>query len=618
MSRNAVGGYTRKVLRVNLTNARISEEKVDKVTLRKYLGGTGLGMKFLYDEVLPGSEWFDPENRLILATGPLNGTRIGGSGSFSVVTKGALTNGATSVQANGFFGAYLKFCGFDSILVQGTSGKWVYLYIDEEIAELRDASHLVGKDTYETEDLIKEEFGKSERDMSVASIGPAGENLVRFAGIFSDKGHSASHNGPGAVMGSKKLKAIAVLRGKKTVIVKDRETLIQIAQKLVTDVKTLSKNLYNWGTLYAIQLGYKNGWLPVKNYTTSEWSINEEKLATFKPKYMREYFKAKLHPCWACQVRHCHMMKIPEGPYAGVITEEPEYEQLAAWGPGIGNTNVVSTVMLSKEVDRLGMDTNEAGWIIGLIMECYERGILTKENTNGLEMTWGNTEAVKTMLNQIAIREGLGDVLAEGVLRATKHLGEETVNIGIYTLKGNTPRGHDHRSNLRWAEFFDTCVSNTGTVEEFAGALEGFNSESQWKELSSFIAIRKGPRLLEDSMVTCSFNTRKNVELISQAVSAVTGWNFTYEEALKAGSRIVNLMRAFNVRHGLTSELDYPSTRYGSTPINGPSKGMSLLPYWNRMLCNYYLEMGWDKETGKPTIETLRKVGLDHVVKDLW
>ena len=214
-------GYAGKMLRVNLTNSQIREEKLDRMTCRKYIGGTGIGARILYDEVLPGTEWSSPENRLIIASGPLGGTRIGGSGTFCVVTKGPLTNGAASVQANGFLGAFLKMCGYDGVVLHGASTNWTYLYIMSGSAELREANHLAGRDTFTTEQMIRRELAKGEREISVASIGPAGENLVKFAGIFADGGHSASHNGSGAVMGAKKLKAIAVQRGKAAVTIKN-------------------------------------------------------------------------------------------------------------------------------------------------------------------------------------------------------------------------------------------------------------------------------------------------------------------------------------------------------------------------------------------------------------
>ena len=607
MASGSVGGYSGKFIRVDLTEGRIAHEIVDEATLRKYLGGTGIGAKYLYEEVPSNVGWADPENRLILATGPLGGTRIGGSGSYSVVTMGPLTNGAAAVQANGFLGAYLKFCGFDGIIIQGASQKWSYLHVDQDLAELRDASNVRGKDTYETEKLIKEELGKREREMSVASIGPAGENLVKFAGIFSDTGHSASHNGVGAVLGSKRLKAIAVARGRRTVEVRDKASLTATAERLLHDVKSFGKNLFDWGTLWAYVVAYKDHSLPVKNYSTNEFIIENEKLMKFSAEYIREHYEPKPHPCWACQLHHCHIMRIPDGPYAGLVVEEPEYEQLVAAGSAIGQTDVDAAIMLSNEIDRLGMEANEAGWVIGFTMECYEKGLITKQDTNGLKMTWGNVEATRAMLNLIARREGFGDVLAEGVMRAAQRIGGEAINLAIHTKKGNTPRGHDHRVK-RW-EMFDTCVSNTGTIENNLPRNVGPNPD-EWKELSTTEAKTKCAMLVEDSMVTCRFNTRLNLDLICKAVSAVTGWDFTWQEGVNCGYRIVNLLRAFNVRHGLDASLDHPSPRYGSAPKDGPWKGVSMMPYWDMMLRNYYKEMGWDEETGKPLPETLKKYGL--------
>jgi aldehyde:ferredoxin oxidoreductase len=614
LSAHNLGGYKGKLIRVDLTRARIVDEVVDETTLRNYLGGTGIGAKYLYEEVPPNVRWADPQNRLILASGPLGGTRIPGSGGYAVVTKGPLTNGAATVQANGFLGAYLKFCGFDGIILQGASPKWVYLNVDEGFAELRDASGIIGKDTYQTEAVIKEELAKKEREMSVACIGPAGENLVKFAGIFSDTGHSGSHNGVGAVLGSKRLKAVAVTRGKKTIDVKDKDRLATIADKFVDDVKNLTKKTFDYGTLWANMEAYKDHWLPVKNYTTNEWVIENEKLMKFSAEYIRGHFEPKPHPCWACQVHHCHMIRIPDGPYAGLTAEEPEYEQFASWGPAIGQTDVDAAIMLSKEVDRLGIETNEASWVIGFVMECYEKGLLAKKDTNGLEMTWGNAQATKSMLNMIARREGFGDILAEGVMRAAQRIGGEAPGFAVHTMKGNTPRSHDHRVR-RW-ELFDTCISNTGTLEN---SLPGLGpTPDAWRELSTTEAKTKSQMLVEDSMVTCRFNTRMNLELLSQAVSAITGWNFTWQEAVNLGYRIANLLRAFNIRNGLGADLDRPSLRYGSAPPDGPWKGVGMMTYWDDMLRNYYREMGWDEETSKPLPETLRKYGLDYVIEALW
>jgi len=613
---SGLGGYSGKILRVDLTKEKLTEVIFDEETLRKYIGGTGIGAKILYEEVPPKIDWSDPENRFIVASGPLGGTRIGGSGTFSVVTKGALTNGATASQANGLFGAYMKFSGYDGIIVQGAAKRWLYLYVNNGNAELREASHLLGKDTYEVVDSLGKELGKGERQFSVVCIGPAGEHLVRFAGIIADKAHSASHNGLGAVMGSKKLKAIAVLRGSRTVVSKDEDKLAKIAEELYQNVKTFTGTI---GLLYNYQKS-GTGILPVKNYTTNIWNIPEDKLERFKEENIRKSCGSIRNPCWACRLLHSTIMTIPDGPYKGMVIDEPEYEQLSAWASAIDVQDISSAMMLSNLADRLGVDTNEGGWLMGWLMECFERGFLSREQLDGLEVRWGDAEAARQLLYMIAHRQGVGDLLAEGVMRASKKVGGEAAKCAIYTMKGNTPRGHDHRT--RWFEMFDTATSNTGTLETGQTGLYFGGKELQGPgypmEVSTAVAETKGMMMFEDSLGVCRFNTRINMVLLAEAVSAVTGWEFTPEEGKKVGLRAVNIMRAFNILAGITKELDYPSIRYGSTPVNGPSKGIAIMPHWEKMLENYYRLMGWDVETGKPLPETLKALGLEHIVRDLY
>ncbi len=624
-------GYAGKLLRVDLTNEQITEEKLDEETARKYVGGTGIGAKYLYEEVPAGVEWSDEGNRLIMASGPLGGTTVGGSGTFSVVTKGALTNGAVASQANGFFGAFLRFSGYDGIILQGRAKRWVYLYIHQGKAELRDASHLIGKDTWETSDLVKAELGQSERGMSVASIGPAGENLVRFASIFVDKGHTASHDGVGAVMGSKKLKAIAVARGRARPPLKDREALSTTAKQFhenaINDPRTFA-GTYTWGTLFLLTRSVLagDGTVPVKNYTTNVYDIESDKLEKFGGPYIRSHFEPKPSPCWGCRFHHCHMITITEGPFKGYVGEEPEYECLAAFGPVIGVTDATVAIFLANEVDRLGMDCNETGWTLGLAIECYEKGIITREDTDGIELTWGNYEAANQMLRKIATRQGFGDVLAEGAMRAAQHIGGEAPNFAIHTMKGNTPRVHDHRT--RWPMLFDTCLSQMSTDEGYSmlnpedlgisvSSSVGSPNTSPEDTLSQNVQF-KGAVQFEDCLGVCRFNTRTGLKLLAQAVSAATGWDFSTEETMEVGRRIVNLLRVFNMRHGHTAEMDAPSPRYGSTPVDGPTQGKNITLYWNEMRSKYYEGMGWDKETGKPLPDTLRRFGLEHAIPELW
>ncbi|MFC1902014.1 aldehyde ferredoxin oxidoreductase family protein [Chloroflexota bacterium] len=620
------GGYTGRMLRVDLSSRQFTTETPDELTLRRYIGGSGIGAYYLYKEVPPGIEWSDPENRLIIASGPLGGTRIPGSGTFSAVTKGAMTNGATTTQANGFLGAYLKLSGFDGIILQGAAASPVYLYIHDGIAELKDASYLAGKDTTETEELIKQELGYKDNLMSVFSIGPAGEHLVRYAGIVGDRGHTAAHNGAGAVMGSKKLKAIAISRGKDRIPIKDEQKFSSLAkmlrERIQKDPRFDFEGIHQYGTLNLYPMTVKMGGTLIKNYTTN--ICDDDQLAHFSGEYIRGSYSPQLHPCWGCPQHHCHTLRFPDGRHAGKTVEEPEFEGLASWSMQIGQTDLNEAIFLSELVDSLGMDTNESGWVIGLVMECYEKGILTKADTDGLEMNWGNVEAAEKMLHKMARREGFGDLLAEGAMRAAQRIGGEAPDFAIHTMKGNTPRSHDHR--LNWRQLFDTCVSSTSTIEtglriptpnmEDFG-LTPIKDPFSPTEVSTHVAKAKPGLLFEDSLGTCTLCTGNGTRTLSEVVSAITGWDFTADEVLKTGLRIANLLRAFNLRHGITAAQDAPSPRYGSTIADGVFAGKGVTPFWNDMLRNFYELMGWDTATGKPLPQTLKDLDLEYVIDDI-
>ena len=629
MSERSDDSFGGKYLRVDLTTGKLSMEQLEVETHRKYLGGTCYGAKVLYDEVPPGTEWSAPENRIVVATGPLGGTAINGSGTISVVTKGALTNGAAASQANGFMGAFLRLNGFDGVVIQGAATHLVYLYIHDGEAELRDASHLEGVDTWNLVDRFVEELGVDEKRLSVFGIGPAGENLVRFAALIGDRGHSASHNGIGASVGSKRLKAIVVRRPSGTVPVHNRKALTGIAKRFIGGIvgDPVKRELtYSWGTLLGIAAAAHLGtWLPVKNYTTSLYNIPDDVLETWNGPYIREHYAPKRNSCWACSFQHCTLMTVPDGPYKGFEGEEPEYEQWAAFGPQIGNTDPFGAFVLANENDRLGLENNETGWLVGFVMECYEKGVLSQQQLDGLDMRWGNVEAVRALLQKIAYREGIGDLLAEGTMRAAQEIGDEALNCAIYTMKGNTPRGHDHRA--RWTELMDTVTSNVGTMEVGStfvmdtGVLhqlgvDGPPDQTSPEEVSTFNAKTNGAMFFEDSMVVCRMNTNTHIPNLVEAVNAATGWDMTLEEAMEIGRRGVNLCRAFNMRHGINPELDRPSVRYGSTPLDGQVVGIGIMPHWDDMLANYYDLMGWD-ENGVPTRETLEALGIEEVADDL-
>jgi aldehyde:ferredoxin oxidoreductase len=624
-------GYAWKMLVVDLTNEIFTDENLDDKTVRKYIGGTGIGAKYLYDGVPAGITWSNAENRIIIASGPLGGTRIPGSGTLSVVTKGPLTNGSSGSQANGFFGAFIRFAGYDGIVLHGKARRWVYLYIHDNKAEIRDASHLTGKDTYETCDIIKSELGLGDHDASVVSIGPAGENLVKFASIFADKGHTASKNGTGAVMGSKKLKAIAVSRKGKAPALKDKEGFFTIANQFrqnATSGPRAATGIFTYGTLNYLTAHIKdaNGHVPVKNFNTNIFSISPEELEKFSGPYIRGHFQPRPNPCWACPMHHCHTLTLNEGPYKGNTVEEPEYEGLAAFGPMIGVTDATATIYLADKADRLGMDICEASWTLGLAMECYEKGIIAARDTDGIELNWGNYEAANRMLHNIALREGFGDVLAEGAMRAAQRIGGDALNIAVHTMKGNTPRVIDHRH--RWPWLFDTTLGQIGSDEGYVlrnpkdlgldihPTMDFPNSSKE--DVIEWNIKGKGACQFEDCLGTCRFITGTDIKLISQALSAATGWDFSMQEAMDVGRRIINLLRVFNIRHGHTAEMDAPSPRYGSAPVDGPVQGKSIIPVWGELRCEYYERMGWDKETGKPLPETLKNHGLEFAIPELW
>ncbi|MFC1945412.1 aldehyde ferredoxin oxidoreductase C-terminal domain-containing protein, partial [Chloroflexota bacterium] len=390
----------------------------------------------------------------------------------------------------------------------------------------------------------------------------------------------------------------------------------ELAKEILEDIKNHPgrKNVFQYGTLANYLKMEAVGALPIKNYTTNIYP-DKDKLQQFSAEYIRERFQPRREPCWACQMQHCHESTITEGPYKGMVVKEPEYECLSAMGSQIGNMEVAAAMMLNDVVDRLGLEINEIGWLIGLVMECYEKGIITAKDTDGLEMTWGNVEATKALLNNIARREGFGNILAEGVMRAAQHIGGEAPDMAIHTKQGNTPRGYDHRGF--WVEYFDKITSNIGTIESRppSGIQTGVLSPEDTVKISS---SGKWKMSFEDTLGTCRFATLVQTGMLVEAVNAVTGWDFTEAEAEVVGLRILNLFRAFNYRHGHSRELEAPSPRYGSTPLDGPAEGKSILPVLDEMLDDYYQRMGWDIKIGKPLPETLNRLGLSHVIKDIW
>lgn len=613
-----MNGYLGRLAHVNLSAGCVREEPLDEGVAKKWVGGAGLGAKVLLEEVPPGVEWDAPENRLVFTAGPLAGTRMFGAGTFNVATKGPMTNLAVISQANGYFGAYLRLSGFDGLVLRGCSEEWVFLWIHDGRVEIRPAAGLLGLDAWETEDAVRAELGLGEHDVSVFAIGPAGENGVRYAAIVGDRGHVASKNGVGAVMGAKRVKAVVASRGSFEVPVFDATGLRSANMECFEAAKAFGTT-WQWGTGGGFSSLARNGALPVKNYTTSLYPEHE----SMNAQTLRTTYEVRSMPCYRCAISHVKEVTVTEGPYAGFTGEEPEYEQLAAWGPQIGNTELGATVMLTREVDRLGLDCNEASWAIGWAMECFEKGVFTLSDTGGLVLSWGNVEAVRDLLGRIARREGfLGDLLADGVMRASRKVGGPAADWGVYTMKGFTPRGHDHRGGGRWPELFDTCVSDTGTIQaswsgihpQFVGQppLEDAFDHAQ---VSRVVGDFSGFRTFDDCLGICRLAAPHPKPLLA-CFNAVTGWNWTLEDAQMAGLRTITALRLFNLRHGHDPRNERPSVRYGSVPVDGPAEGRDIMSRWEEMRADYYRRAGFDPETGIPTPETLARLGLEAYAPD--
>jgi len=363
----------------------------------------------------------------------------------------------------------------------------------------------------------------------------------------------------------------------------------------------------------------KMGALPIRNYTTS--LTGDVDMKSWEAPRLREGFDHRGHQCNACGMHHCHMSVIRQGPYKGKIVDEPEYEGWSGAGWTIGATDQSAVAWLNTQTDRACVDVNEFGWVIGWVMEGLEKGWLTKQQV-GFDLKWGDVAGANRLLQMISKREGFGDLLAEGVKRASEKLGGEATKAAIYTGKGASPRGHDHRA--RWEEMLDTATSSTATMEtgnpvhQTELGLPARINPFDGVEVAKLVAGCRGRRAFEDSLGICIFTTRTRLENVCRALSAATGWYYTVAEAMNFGRRTAAINRATALRCGLTPDLEKPSYRYGSTPHDGPAVGQSVSAQWEKMVDTWYREVGYDRKTGKPLPQTLKDLGLDWLSKDLW
>jgi aldehyde:ferredoxin oxidoreductase len=605
-------GITGKTLRVNLSRGTIRDEALSVAYLSHYLGGDGLGARILYDEVPPGVAALEPENRLVFAAGPLVGTRAQSACMHSVITKSPIT-GFTMAHshANGFWGPRLKFSGFDAIVFEGMASTPVYLYVSGGKAELRDASHLWGLGTRATHERLLKELNM--HSLSIDAIGEAGENLVQISSIVSDRTHIAARGGCGAVMGSKKLKAV-VVQGQGGVSLANPQLFGDLAKKWreLNNESDAAKLRGQFGTAGSLELYHSFGDLPTRNFTTG---VFPEYGDLTGQEIIGKYFH-KHGTCWSCSIAHLKKLKF-ETPTGIEILEMPEYECLAAWGSNIGSSDVLGATLCTEACDDHGLDSLEATTAISMVMECINKGILSKEELGGLDLRFGNWEAALEMIHQIARKERFGEVLAGGAKRAAERIGNGAQNF-VAHVKGMSIPMHDFRG--LWGYALQYAVGSAGPSHEggpsrleMMGKLKRMSIEGK----SQAVIEGQQSRFFYNNVGLCWFGTSGvPIDLILQALNAAVGKQFSIEESRRISLRCANLRRAFNLRHGLTPEDDTLSPRLLEPSPDGPSKGgvVQIRP----MVAEYYQRMGWDEKTGKPLISTLKALGLEDLIADLW
>ena len=607
-------GYAGRILRIDLSTGKTKVSPLSVEYAKKYIGGIGLGMALLLENSEPGVDPLSPENPLILTTGPFSGTMAptGGNGH-AFVAKSPLTNGVGEAKSHGFFGSELKRAGYDAVIFENKAEKPVYVWIDDDSVQLMDAKHLLGKSPKETEDAIREDLG--DYYIRVASIGLAGEKLARVAAIINDTTRAAGRTGMGTVMGSKNLKAIAV-RGTKDVSVAKPEEFMEFVKMMHERMKGPATVKYRTlGTPLNVLVHNSLGALPTRNFTNAVFEGAEK----VSGEYLNEHFVVKINGCSSCAMRCEHIAVVPEGPYKGTTTRV-EYEPLWSFGPHCGVDRMDAILKAMELCNYYGLDSLSTGNIVGFAMDCYEHGILTKEDTDGLELEFGNAEAMVELVHKIGKREGIGDILAEGVKRAAEKIGKGAEKFANH-IKGLEMTGYDIRglktAALGYAVSFRGADHNRHGAYglDLKGTVDRFKVE---KGRAKLVIDLENLYTIIDSLIICKFSRGTYYEGfkdLAKYYTLVTGIEMTPEELERTGERINNLGRLFNIREGFTRKDDHLPPKIMSTPI--PDDTVSKGSYVTQeeldlMLDDYYATRGWTKE-GVPTLEKLKELGLEDL-----
>jgi aldehyde:ferredoxin oxidoreductase len=631
-------GYKGKILRVNLTKKEVKVEELKKDRCKLYIGQSGFGAKILWEEMQPKTDPLSPDNILISSTGPFTGTLIPGSGSISYQFKSPATEAWAETRSGGSFGPKLKFAGFDLIVVTGKAEKPVYLWVHDGTCEIKNAEQLWGKTVHETTDRILREIGQPEA--SVACIGPAGEKLVKFAAIMNDYDRAAGRTGGGAVFASKNLKAIAA-SGEEGIEAADPDKFYEAVMEASETMRKyfFQELIGGLGTIGLVNALNAAGTLPTKNFVTCFFPAAD----TVSGETLAEKYLIKRRACFGCTIGCGRYAWVPFGRFMSPPHEGPEYESADMLGVQSLIENLEAVIRANYLCNNYGLDTISTGNVIAFATEAFEKGVITEKDTDGLKLEWNNPNVLLTLIDKIAKREGVGNLLAEGVKRAAEKIGKGADKFAVH-VKGLEVPAHDPRGESRsfaiqyavsprgachmhpnWAGAYDFVPLDNGLKphglpwpppDKFAetGVKRGvaYKLLALHGELAEMLGICRfylwGG---EDFGLTCLTPKR-----LATLYSTLTGFKMDEFELMKAAERVWNLKRCFNLREGLTRKDDKLPKRLLEPIMTGPTEGQAVKDP-DGILDEYYEASGWDKNTGIPTRRKLEELGLKDVVDKL-
>jgi aldehyde:ferredoxin oxidoreductase len=620
-------GYFGKQLRISLDTGETSTEGIDPEVLKKYLGGVGYGARVLYDEIEKGIDPLSADNKIIFATSPLTANNIPGGGSIMLCFKSPLTHIWGESRCGGDFGPNLRRAGFDALIIEGKAAEPVFLVINDDDVSLRPAGHMVGKKATEKTAIIRDEL--NDPKISVMSIGPAGEKLVKIATIMLAH-RAAGRCGGGAVMGSKNLMGIAVKGSHQAKVANPEKmkTAIKNAMNIIRESETAS-GFKEHGTPGDMGPNDAAGDWPTKNWHSNSWGKGEELYDKFF-----EHHLVKNNGCYrGCPIACGRIADVKAGKFQTPAHEGSEYESLSAFTAFVLNENIEAAIHSTYLCNEYGVDTISAGALIAFAMECYENGILTAEDVAGMDLSWGNPDALPELVRMISLREGIGDMLAEGVKVAAEKIGKGSEEFAIHG-KGLEAPAHDPRSGKALAVTYGTASRGLCHIQPLEGmaydsgkldwglteyGIPDPNSVERWDEKGKgqIVKVLQDGLVLPDILNTCKFFMYAGITLdnLADLLSASTGWDIKGRDLLEVGERVLNLQRLFNMREGLSRKDDILPERIKQKPAFGfyEKEDQCAIKDFEGMLDEYYEARKWDIKTGMPSKEKLKELGLEEL-----